>query len=212
MSEDLFSDTTDFKLTAHTASFVITNTEADFGDISRSGNQYTTVVPRFGQKANLNSIPNIFGDVRFSHLPNFKYMPPMNASIGGDPPKPLGIYTYIGPQKVMDAVKGGQTISGAEEMRELSLAELESHLENLQFLEFGFADTSRDNNIIAQIFDLNTPNNEEGQIEKLAVIDFGEFPDNDPESPGKHIYFAGKIRTDDNGSQTYMNIFTIVID
>lgn len=221
-TEDLFSDTTDFRLTAHTASFAITNTQTDFGDVFQNGNQFSTVIPRFGQEANLNSMPNIFGDVRFSHLPNFRYLPPVNTSRQGETPTPIGIYPYIGPQNVMEKIKGGGSffgqesqgisISEAEQLRELDLSELEAHLEHLQNLEFGFADTSRDNNIVAQIFDLNTPNNEEGHVEKLSIIDYGEFPDNDPESPGKHIYFVGKIRPDENGCQTFMNIFTIVID
>lgn len=203
-TEDLFSDTSDFRLTAHTASFVVTDTEADFGERSGQGNYYSiSMIPRLGAEVELNSLPSIFGNVRFSHLPNFHYMPPIDYIMGSEEPKELGKYPRPGQSNIT-------TILGQKDF--LSYQELTEHLEGLQSLEFGFADSSRENNLIAQIFDMNTDLSEEGNIEKLTVIDFGEFADNDPESPGKHIYFVGKIREDEQGAQTYMNIFTVVID
>ena len=44
------------------------------------------------------------------------------------------------------------------------------------------------------------------------MIDFGEFPDEDPYSPGKRVFFLGKIFTDDLGNKTYVNLFTIIFD
>lgn len=200
-TEDLFSETSDFKLTAHTASFVVTNNDADFGSTEISDND-TSVLKSYGPQATLNSLPNIFSSKRFSHLPNFKYLPPINEkmieNIGGEPvPVELGKYPMLG---------------GSNNSEELSYAQLEEHLSKKQMLEFGFSDSSRDNNFISQIFSLNEPDDEAGGIEKLSIIDFGEFEDNDPESPGKHVYFVGKIRQDELGSQTFMNIFTVVID
>ena len=50
-------------------------------------------------------------------------------------------------------------------------------------------------------------------VEKLALIDFGEFPsENDPDSAGRHVYFAGKIFEDGNGMQTFINMFTIIFE
>tara|TARA_B100000674_G_scaffold464762_1_gene447066 strand:+ start:377 stop:1384 length:1008 start_codon:yes stop_codon:yes gene_type:complete len=191
-TEDLFSDTSDFKLTAHTASFVITDSELDFGD----PNQFA-VLKSYGAQVHLNSLPNIFSSKRFSHLPNFKYLPPVNKKAGNDIAEPIGLYPELGS-------------NGSSE--ELTYEQLQSHLDKKQVLEFGFSDSSRENNFISQIFSLNEPDDESGGIEKLSIIDYGEFSDNDPESPGKHVYFVGKIRVDELGTQTYMNIFTVVID
>ena len=202
-TEDLFSDTSDFKLTAHTASFVITNSELDFG----VGDNDTSGLGPYGEEIAIKNLPNLFANRRFSHLPNFKYLPPINKKSDGEDPVPIGQYPKIGH---LDA--GVASDKGDYKNDELTYSELTSHLNNLQTLELSFFDTSRSNNFIAQVFDMDTPDNEAGGIEKLSIIDFGEFSDNDPESPGKHVYFVGKIREDEQGAQTYMNIFTIVID
>ena len=192
-TEDLFSDTSDFKLTAHTASFSITDSNLDFGN----DGQQPSILKSYGELTSINLLPNIFSSMRFSHLPNFKYMPPVNETLEGDTPVPLGAYPKLGPET---------------QAEELTYSLLQDHLDKKQMLEFGFSDSSRENNFIAQIFSLNEPDDEAGGIEKLSIIDFGEFSDNDPESPGKHVYFVGKIREDELGTQTYMNIFTVVID
>ena len=49
-------------------------------------------------------------------------------------------------------------------------------------------------------------------IDKLSVIDFGSFDDDDPVSPGKRVFYVGKMMRDGNGAETFMCIFTVVID
>ena len=44
------------------------------------------------------------------------------------------------------------------------------------------------------------------------MIDFGDFEDKDPYSPGKHVFFAGKLMNDDTGDKTFINLFTVVFD
>ena len=70
-----------------------------------------------------------------------------------------------------------------------------------------FSDTSRDNNLVGQMFEFDSTG-----IEKLSIVDFGEFGDNDPYSPGKRVFFVGKVLKDDSGSETFLNIFTVVFD
>ena len=74
-------------------------------------------------------------------------------------------------------------------------------------IDLYFSKTSRDNNIIAQIFDVRPDS-----IEKLDIIDYGEIPDEDPYTPGKRIFFLGKILEDDDGDPTFINIFTLIFD
>ena len=89
----------------------------------------------------------------------------------------------------------------------LSLSDLEKSLSDKQYVKIGFSDTSRDNNLIGQIFEYSALG-----IEKLSIVDFGEFGDNDPFSPGKRIFFVGKLRRDADGAETFMNLFTVVFD
>jgi hypothetical protein len=88
-----------------------------------------------------------------------------------------------------------------------SLGELEDDLAGKQYVEVSFSDTSRDNNLIGQFFEFSSTG-----VEKLSMIDFGEFGDDDPFSPGKRIFFVGKLRRDATGAETFMNIFTVVFD
>lgn len=177
-TSDAFSDTTEFSPTAHTASFVITDSELDFQS------QHTEII-------DLESSPNLFTSKRFAHLPNFKYLPPVNViRPNEDEPVPLGKYPEL---------SSGESFETKEA--------LDNYLNSLQSLEFSFSDTSRDNNLVCQMFEFTTD-----EIEKLSIIDYGEFADNDPESPGSHVYFIGRMRKDKNGAQTFLNLFTVVFD
>ena len=49
-------------------------------------------------------------------------------------------------------------------------------------------------------------------IDKLSIVDFGEFIDDDPLSPGMRVFYVGKILRDKFGAETFCNIFTIVVD
>ena len=70
-----------------------------------------------------------------------------------------------------------------------------------------FNDTSRDNNLVCQMFEFS-----QDGVEKLSIIDGGEFDDGDPISPGKQVYHVGKLIKDTSGSETFFNIFTVVFD
>ena len=70
-----------------------------------------------------------------------------------------------------------------------------------------FEETSNDNNVVCQVWEVSS-----GSLTKLRVIDFGEFEDSDPFSPGKHVFFVGKLRSDDADQNTFLNMFTVVFD
>lgn len=192
-SEDLFSDTSEFDLTSHTASFVITDNNLDFGAGRRS--VYPTQETVASTVIELNNFPSIFGSERFNHLANFKFMPPVNVRTSmTEDPLPLGNYLRLSPTQPLFNTKES----------------MEQYLAGLQSLELGFTDTSRENNIICQAFEINNPTHQ--GIEKLAIVDMGEFQDSDPESLGMHVYSIGKIRKDPQGAHTYINLFTVVFD
>ena len=131
---------------------------------------------------------SIFQDGKFAHLPNYMYLPPVNKNA-------TGVETALGDYKNYSS------------KAPLSLEEVMRDLEGQPSVTFEFTDTSRENNIIVQPIEFK-----DNDIKKLAIIDYGEFIDNDPESPGKHLFFVGKIYADSKGSTTYKNIFTVIMD
>jgi len=138
----------------------------------------------------LESIPSLFSDRRFAHFPNFTYLPPRNVPLpGSEVGTPLGKYPKL------------------NEPEDMSFSDLEARLADKSYVKFNFVDTSRDNNIVAQVFEFSTYG-----VEKLSIVDFGEFDDDDPFSPGKRVFFVGKMLRDVHGSETFLNVFTLVFD
>lgn len=180
---DPFSDTTDFRLSTDTNSptgsvkFSLTD-ERPFrqGDV--------TTIP-------LENIESIFQDKRFSHLPNFTYLPPRNKA-------PLG--SSSGPLL-------GNYVNWCQRAP-VTLQELLQDLEGKEFQEIEFVETSRENNLVIQPFEFI----DSGGIRKLCIVDYGEFPDEDIASPGKRVFFVGRLLKDSNGFDTFVNIFTVIMD
>ena len=138
----------------------------------------------------LESAESLFADRRFSHFSNFTYLPPVNTPTPGSyTGEPLGIYPKLNEKELV------------------TYEQLHDSLKSAQKLELQFTDTSRDNNLVAQMFEFSSKG-----VNKLSIIDFGEFGDDDPFSPGKRVFFVGKLYRDANGAETFMNIFTVVFD
>ena len=140
--------------------------------------------------ANLENVESLWQDMRLAHLSHYQYLPPVNKPrLGRTTGAPLGYYTPMSQKGIM------------------TYQELEKHLETREVKVIDFVKTSNDNNIVAQLLDIRPDG-----IDKLALIDFGEFPDEDPYSPGKRVFFAGKTLKDASGFFTFINLFTIVFD
>lgn len=139
----------------------------------------------------IEKVESLHQDERLQHLPFYRYLPPTNKPkpgyIDGEP---LGKYARLNQEPIM------------------SYDELFSGLLDKEAIELQYLDTSRENNLVMQFLETKPDG-----VEKLALIDFGEFPtDNNPDSAGRHVYFAGKIFEDGNGMQTFVNMFTIVFE
>jgi len=141
-------------------------------------------------KVMLEDIPSIFQDRRFSHFPNFMYLPPENLPIpGASSGVPLGNYPSFAEKSI------------------ITQDQINESLLKSDFTDVSFVETSRKNNIAIQFFEAG-----QGNIEKLSIIDFGEFEDEDPMSPGRRVVYVGKLLRDGFGSETFSCIFTAVID
>lgn len=176
-TKDPFATTSGFETSITTGSFY-------FWDKMPMGRSYD------GSPTALEDCESLFADRRFSHFSNFSYLPPVNKPSEGAPNgKPLGMYPKLNEAPIM------------------TFQDLEKSLKEKQKVEIDFTDTSRENNLIGQIFEYDSTG-----IDKLSIIDFGEFDDDDPFSRGKRVFFVGKILRDANGAETFMNIFTVVFD
>jgi len=151
----------------------------------------TSPISKDGIKvASLDSVESLFQDRRLSHMPNFKYMPPKNLpTMGGDLGSDLGTYANWTQKEV------------------LTIQDLMENLSGRDYVDVEFTETSRDNNLMMQPFEFRPDS-----VDKLAIIDFGTFPDEDPYSPGKRVFFLGKLYTDSHNATTFVNLFTVIMD
>ena len=144
----------------------------------------------------LENLPSIFNDRRFSRFANFSYLPPVNLPTPGfQTGNILAEYPKLNENPIM------------------SLDELLSFLKDKQKTELRFNSTSRFNNLVCQFFE-----GSELGVDKLSIVDFGNFDDEIPGSedalvsPGRRVFFAGKMRRDSSGAETFLCLFTIIID
>jgi hypothetical protein len=129
--------------------------------------------------------PGMFHDARLTHIQNFKYMPPVCKS----ETKSIGIFPCHGQEPY-------------------SYKQLISDISKREKHTVTFPDSSRDNNIFSQMFEVSGKS-----MTKLDVIDYGEvIIDNDSDNTVKRIFFVGKIVVDGNNSPTFLNQFTLIYD
>lgn len=177
-TEDVFFDRSDeFELAVNDIDFVITDSSPIPLGVSKV--------------AKIDKIESLLQDRRLSHLPNFRYLPPINKpDITDSEGSLLGDFPVLG-----------------ERTAELTYQEIEKELERKPFKTVEFAQTSQVSNIVSQFFE-----QKDETLRKLDVIDFGEFVTNDPDFPTKHIFFVGRIFIDGFGAQTFVNMFSLVFE
>lgn len=189
----------DFQLAPKSIKFTITN-NAPIPPQSQNGMQI----------GNLDHIESLFADKRLTHIPNYKFLPPVNKSnIGTQEKTPLGTFLKIEQQPIFEY---------ADLKTELDVCEAQGFAQEISFTE-----SSRNNRVVCQFFEVASD-----QITKLDVIDFGIFTLSNNETRQvkeeelqkaqekgktiltKHVFFVGKLFVDSNGSNTFVNMFTLV--
>ncbi len=142
----------------------------------------------------LDNAESLWQDKKLAHVLNFQLLPPVNKTSGKQlksypklqQPMPL---SYDDIRRELEGSPGNNW-SGVGDPAEIS-----------------FDRTSASNNLVCQVWEVTS-----SSVEKLRMIDFGEFEDADPFSPGKHVFFIGKVFDDDEGDTTFVNMFTVVFD
>lgn len=185
-SKDLFLDSDDFNVSQRFLSFSITDS--------------SPLPLKSIQAINVNDIESIFQDKRLSHVPNFKFLPPINKPNSQEPKgSSLGNYVPIGQNGWSN-----KTILS----RNFDFLQFESLLSDLKGREYEsveFVNTSRSNNLIIQFFEIK-----KNDMIKLDVIDFGSFPSNNSKEENPHVFFVGKVLVDNIGRHTFVNLFTLI--
>jgi hypothetical protein len=180
---------------------------------------------------NVNDAEPFFMDPKLTHLPNFKYLPPVNTdgtNYGNfvdirstkletweQIKARLGNKTFDSKrQKSNDNnlkanFDGGNAIYKSQNLLKNGKLPMIS-LPPKESTEIKFVKTTTDNNLLLQIYEDSIG----AKMKKLDIIDAGIFPDSkDPNKRyEKRVFYAGKIYLDDYKAPTFINIFTIVMD
>jgi hypothetical protein len=152
-----------------------------------------TLPPGFSRTVNLKNLEPLWEDKKLTQVANFQFLPPVS-KVSGNVIREF--------QKLQQPA----VLSFSALVEQLSQTDVDP-------VSITFPATSLDNNVVVQVFEITS-----GSMEKLRMIDFGEFEDEDPtnikslDSPGKHCFFAGKLFHNKGDEPTFVNIFTVVFD
>jgi hypothetical protein len=158
--------------------------------------------------AHVNSLDSIFSDVRFSRLPNFKYLPPVNKVT--DASVDLTDHAATSQWQLAFYVPWGMTATDREFLSiDQILYELR-YYESLGYMkQINFDPTSLKNTLVGQFFEKNFDT-----LKKLDVVDYGRLWLSTGNQPpvSYHVFFVGKLMVDDKGTDTFIHIFTLVFE
>lgn len=133
--------------------------------------------------SNITHEESLFNDERLSNSLNFKYLPPINKS-----KVPVGTYPPW----------GGPSLTYSKLSEELKKFESMGYSKVVSF-----EPTSKLNNLFIQVFERNFD-----QLSKLRIIDFGRHKNSSNQVV--HVFFVGKLLTDDNDNHTFSHVMTMV--
>lgn len=146
-----------------------------------------TLAPGKPRRVQVENLEPLWEDKKLTQVPNFQFLPPVSKVSGN-------VIANLPRLQQPAPLSFGQLIRGFTPQQR-------------QPLEVNFRETSLNNNMVCQVWEITS-----SSMEKLRLIDFGEFEDEDPDSPGKHCFFVGKLYSTDESQPTFVNLFTVVLD
>jgi hypothetical protein len=150
----------------------------------------------------LNSIDSLFNDDKLSHLENHMYLPPIIKT----PDALVTDKTLL--DNTLPHLLGDYPSWGDNENK-LTYKKLLSQLDPYKDVkqEVYFNKTSRNNEIIAQFFEVT-----DKEVSKLDVVDFGVVMNDDRSSSvvTNKVFFVGKTFLDNRGTTCFVNMFTLI--
>jgi|CXWK01.1.fsa_nt_gi hypothetical protein len=179
---NLLSEAKELDINTNSSEFVVSPNSVTFN--------ITRTVPMSGSArvGSIDQIESLFEDKKLSHLSNFDFLPPVNIPRTGTTIKqPLGNFVDLKQSSI------------------LTLADLYQEITRFSdyMVSLNFLSTSKNNRIFSQFYEKS----ESSGIRKLDIIDFGEFEERNIR---KHVFFAGKLYRDSTGSDTFVNMFTLI--
>lgn len=175
--------------------FALSKNEIEF-DIQQNAQTLHTAVP-----TSVNTIDALFSDEKLRNVINFRYLPPIKKS------------TYdVDKKNIPGLIQKGLMLGDYPAwgpLEPFSFTKLQQELKNYPFQTIKFDPTSRDNELIAQFFEIRND-----EVRKLDVIDYGRI-NNDSQNPNavtNHAFFVGKVFTDETGADCFVHMFTLMFE
>jgi hypothetical protein len=178
------------------------------------------------KEATLGSVDTFLTDEKMTHLPHFKFLPPVR-----DDGEDLGKYIDINEREITNFDQLMQELGPlpsesydlSQQAQDLSIfGPLEDAFVNAALSEnnelgkpretIKFNNTTLSNNMFGQCFEVSIDGGSR-YMNKLQVIDFGTFIDeNDKNRPEKHVFFVGKTYRGVGRLPAFLNLFTLIFD
>ena len=177
------------------------------------------------KEASLGSVDTFLTDEKMTHLPHFKFLPPVR-----DDGQNLGSYVInekeittftqimnkLGPlpSETYDITEQEQDLSifGPLEDAFVNAAQSASNELGKPREAVKFSNTTLSNNMFGQCFEVSLDGGSR-HMNKLKVIDFGTFIDeSDKNRPEKHVFFVGKTYRGVGRLPVFLNLFTLIFD
>jgi len=147
----------------------------------------------------LVELPSIFHDKSFSKSTNFRYLPPINK------------INDKNIDRTNQSIIQENVIGNYASFRDDAKYDFDSLMEDLKSVEdagykqvIQFDSTSINNKLVSQFFEIT-----QQDITKLDVVEFGSFRKNNKTN---QVFFVGKVLTDDNDTNTFIKMFTLIFE
>ena len=177
--------------------FALNNNEVEF-EIKKNSETIQMVLPTHS-----TLVDSLFNDEKLRNLINFRWLPPIKKIKNGE---------LVDKSNIIDLNARGYGLGNYPpwgQIDKLTFSditfELKSKEENCRTIYFD--PTSKDNDIIAQFFEIT-----DNEVRKLDVIDYGKVYNNSQniKIASHHVFFVGKLISDDNGSDSFIHLFTLI--
>ena len=152
---------------------------------------------------NINTVDALFSDEKLRNVENFMYLPPIK-KVGYSNFDKTDIQSLIAQNLLLGDYPAWGPIN------KLTFSDISNELSNYKNTNLRtiyFEPTSRDNEIVGQFFEVTNQS-----IRKLDVIDYGKVNNNtnNPNAVTHHVFFIGKVISDDTGTDNFIHMFTLV--
>ena len=148
-------------------------------------------------------VDSLFNDEKLRNLINFKWLPPI---------RKIGDGELVDKTNMVDLTSRGYGLGNYPpwgQIDPLTFSDINLELKSYEkdSKTIYFDPTSRDNDIIAQFFEIT-----DNEARKLDVIDYGRVYNNSQnvKVASHHVFFVGKLISDDNGSDSFIHLFTLI--